>query len=809
MSTDGGAAHAAPLMGQSVPRREDARLLTGHGHYTADVNRPGQLYAVMLRSPHAHARLRAVRTDAARQVPGVAAIYTGAQLAGRIAPIPTAWIPPGSELALTDHPALADTTVRYVGDGVAMVVAESLAAARQARALIDVDYEPLGAVTSVAEAMDPDAPRVHEGVAGNVALHWRAGSDPAAVERALQDAEVRVRETIRQQRLIPNPMEPRAAVAEFDAADEALTLWVTSQNPHIHRLLVAGVLGLAEHRVRIIAQDVGGGFGSKIACYPDEVLVAFAARDLGRPVKWVEDRREHFTATTHGRDHVDEVVLAGRRDGTLTALAVRTQANLGAYLSTAAPGVPTILFGLIANGPYDIPVAATEVYGVYTHTTPVDAYRGAGRPEATFLIERLVDRFAHEIGMDPVEVRRKNLVRADRFPYTNAFGITYDSGRYEEALDRALEHLDVGAFRREQADAARQGRLVGLGVSTYVEMCGLGPSEVAGAVGFQGGLWEHALVRVLPTGKVMVMTGISPHGQGEETTFAQVVADRLGCAMQDIEVLHGDTQLVSMGWGTYGSRSTAVGGGALSVALDRVVDKARKIAAHVLEADVEDVALEAGRFAVRGVPDRAVSFADVAQKAHLAWSLPEGVEPGLEAEASYNPSNFTYPFGTHLAVVEVDPDTGETTLQRYLAVDDCGPRINPMIVDGQVRGGIVQGIGQALWEGAAYDAQGQLLTGSLMDYALPKARWLPPIETDFTETPAPHNPLGVKGVGETGTIAATPTIVNAVMDALGSLGIHHLDMPLTPERVWRAIQDARAAAPLGAAGAGEGGGMRS
>ena len=795
--------HPSSPMGQPIPRREDARLLTGHGHYTADVNRPGQVYAVMLRSPHAHAHIRSIRTDAARAVAGVAAIYTGTDVAGRIAPIPTAWIPPGSDLAITDHPALADTTVRYVGDGVAMVVAESLESAREARALIDVDYEPLGAVTSVADAMREGAPRVHEGVSQNVALHWRAGSDPSAVDHALKSAEVVVRQTIVQQRLVPNPMEPRAAVAEFDAAAEALTLWVTSQNPHIHRPLVAGVLGLAEHRVRVIAQDVGGGFGSKIACYPDEVLVAYAARDLGRPVKWVEERREHFVATTHGRDHVDEVELAGRRDGTLTALRVRTQANLGAYLSTAAPGVPTILFGLIANGPYDIPVAATEVYGVYTHTTPVDAYRGAGRPEATFLIERLVDRFAREIGMDPVAVRAKNLVTDERFPYTNAFGITYDSGRYHASLDRALEHLDLGAFRREQAAAARHGRLLGLGVSTYVEMCGLGPSEVAGAVGFQGGLWEHALVRVLPTGKVMVMTGISPHGQGEETTFAQVVADRLGCALDDIDVMHGDTQLVSMGWGTYGSRSTAVGGGALSVALDRVVDKARKIAAHVLEADVEDLAFREGRFAVQGVPDRSVAFTDVAQKAHLAWSLPEGVEPGLEAEASYNPSNFTYPFGTHVAVVEVDPDTGDIDVQRYLAVDDCGPRINPLIVEGQVRGGIVQGIGQALWEGAAYDAQGQLLTGSLMDYALPKARWLPPIETDFTETPAPHNPLGVKGVGETGTIAATPTIVNAVMDALAPMGIHHIDMPLTPERVWRAIQDARATAPAVT------GGMRS
>jgi carbon-monoxide dehydrogenase large subunit len=774
------------IVGQSIARREDARLITGRGHYTADVSRPGQLHAVMLRSPHAHARIRGVKTDAARGYPGVQAVYVGADLTGRVGSIPTAWLPPGSGLAVTDHPAIAVDTVRYVGDAVAMVVADSVEAARRARNLIEVDYEVLPAVVSVTDAVLDDAPRVHAALPDNVALHWKAGN---GVDDAFRDAEVVVHRTIVQQRLIPNPMEPRAAVAEYDPASESLTLWATSQNPHIHRLLVSGLLGLAEHRVRVIARDVGGGFGSKIACYPDEVLVAFAARELGRPVKWVEERREHFLITTHGRDHVQEVDLAGKRDGTITAIRVKALANMGAYLSTAAPGVPTILFGLIVNGAYHIPNAAVEVIGLYTNTTPVDAYRGAGRPEATFLIERMVDAFAREIGMDPVAVRQKNLVREEQFPYTNPFGITYDSGRYHLALEHALNTLDLARFRQEQAEARRAGRLLGLGVTTYVEMCGLGPSEVAGAVGFQGGLWEHALVRVLPTGKVMVMTGTSPHGQGEETTFAQVVADRLGCPIEDVEIIHGDTDQVSMGWGTYGSRSTAVGGGALSVALDRVVDKASRIAAHALEASLEDLQFDGGRFLVRGVPDRALTFPEVALKAHLAWSMPAGVEPGLEAQASYNPTNFTYPFGTHIAVVEVDPETGQVDLKRYLAVDDCGPRINPMIVEGQVRGGIVQGIGQALWEGAVYDQSGQLITGSLMDYAMPKARFLPPIESAFTETPAPHNPLGVKGVGETGTIAATPTVVNAVLDALEPLGIRDLDMPLTPERVWRAVRE--------------------
>jgi carbon-monoxide dehydrogenase large subunit len=773
------------VIGQALRRREDARLVVGRGQFTDDLQLPGMCYAAILRSPHAHARIVNIDTTAAAAQPGVVAVYTGDDVRRRTTPIPTAWIPPGADLKTTPHWALAIDTVRYVGDGVAMVVAESREAARDALDLIAVEYEPLPAVVGQVEAMAEGAPRVHEDVPGNVAFHWTVGNDP---DPEFQSAPVVVRQSFVQQRLIPNPMETRAALAQYDAATGTLTVWLTSQNPHIHRFLLSGILGIPEHRLRVVAPDVGGGFGSKIACYPDEVLTAFAARELGRPVKWTEQRSEHFLVTTHGRDHVQEVELAGTRDGEIRAIRVKAIANLGAYLSTAAPGVPTILFGLIVTGAYRIPRASCEVYGVYTNTTPTDAYRGAGRPEATYLIERMVDLYAREIGMDPVEVRRKNLVSRDEFPYVNAFGITYDSGDYHQALAKALELLDYEGFRREQDALRAQGIYRGVGFSTYVEMCGLGPSQVAGAVGFQGGLWESATVRVHPSGKVTVFTGASPHGQGEETTFAQIVADKLGVPVDDIDIVHGDTDRVVMGWGTYGSRTLAVGGNALAVATDRVIEKARRVAAHLLEVAPEDVEFAEGRYHVKGLPDRAVPFQTAALHAHLAWNLPAGLEPGLEASAFYDPTNFTYPFGCHVAVVDVDGDTGDVSLVRYIAVDDCGRQINPRIVEGQVHGGVAQGVGQALWEGAVYDANGQLLTASFMDYAMPKARFFPRIETASTVTPAPHTPLGVKGVGETGTIAATPAVVNAVMDALAPLGITHLDMPLKPEKIWRAIR---------------------
>jgi carbon-monoxide dehydrogenase large subunit len=777
------------LFGAAVRRREDPRLITGHGLFVDDIRLPGMLYAAILRSPHAHARIRRIDVSRARALPGVVAVYTGQDLRGKVGAIPCAWLIPNADLKVPEHPPLAVDTVRYVGDGVAVVVAEDRGIARDALDLIEVDYEVLPAVTDAEQAMAPGAPQLHASVPGNVAFHWKvSGGD---VEAAFRAADVIVRQRFINQRLIPNAMETRAALAQYNPGSGELTLWMTSQNPHIHRVLLSGVLGMPEHKIRVIAPDVGGGFGSKIHHYPDEAIVCFLARELGRPVKWVEDRRENFIATTHGRDHIQDVELAARRDGTILGLRAIVRANLGAYLSTAAPGIPTILFGLMLSGAYRIPNIHCEVYGVLTNTTPVDAYRGAGRPEATYLVERMVDLLAREIGLDPVEVRRRNFIPASAFPYTVATGITYDSGNYEATLDRALALVDYQKFREEQAQARAQGRYLGIGFSTYVEICGLGPSQVAGAVGFQGGLWESAVVRVHPTGKVSVFTGSSPHGQGEETTFAQIVADELGIPLDDIEVIHGDTDAIPMGWGTYGSRTTAVGGSAIALAARRVREKARKIAAHLLEAAEEDVEFQAGRFFVRGVPDRAKTIQEVALAAYLAWNLPPGLEPGLEASSFFDPSNFVYPFGAHVAIVEIDPETGKVRLRRYVAVDDCGPVINPKIVDGQVHGGVAQGVAQALYEAAIYDQNGQLLTGSLMDYAVPKADDLPPIETDRTETPSPVNPLGVKGVGETGTIAATPAVVNAVCDALAPLGITHIDMPLWPEKIWRIMRQAQ------------------
>lgn len=780
----------ATVFGQMLKRKEDPRLITGNGQFADDVVLPGMLYASIRRSPHAHARIVQVDVEAAAQTPGVVAVYTGKDLVGKIGLIPTAWLPPESNIKTTAHHALAVDKVRYVGDGVALVVAESRYAAKDAAEKINVQYDVLPAVVDQEEALQAGQPLLHDDAEGNLAFHWTAGSIPNEV---FDQAEVVVRQRFRQQRLIPNPMEPRAAVADYNPGTGGLTLWATSQNPHIHRLLLSGILGLPEHKIRIMSIDVGGGFGAKIACYPDEALVAYASRDLGRPVKWSEDRRENFMTTTHGRDMILDVELAGKRDGTFTALRVKNIANMGAYLSTAGPGVPTILFGLILPGPYKIPLAAVDVYGVFTNTTPTDAYRGAGRPEATYILERAVDMFAEKIGMDPVELREKNLLTSDAFPYNNALGLQYDSGNYQQALHNALETIDYHGFRKKQAEARKAGKYLGIGTTTYVEICGLGPSQVAGAVGFQGGLWESAKVRVHPSGKITVFTGTSPHGQGEETTFAQIVAGRLGVPVDDVEIVHGDTDRIAMGWGTYGSRSTPVGGNAIAIATERVVEKAKKIAAHMLEVAEDDLDFIEGNFQVKGAPSRKASIQEVTLQAYLAWNLPAGVEPALEGETFYDPVNFCYPFGTHIALVEVDAETGEIDIQRYVAVDDPGPVINPLIAEGQVHGGIVQGIGQALWEGAIYDDQGQLLTGTFMDYAMPKARFFPMIEASFTETPAPHNPLGVKGIGETGTIASTPTVVNAVMDALRPFGVGEIDMPLTPEKVWRAIQKGRAA----------------
>jgi carbon-monoxide dehydrogenase large subunit len=779
----------ATLFGSGIRRREDPRLITGRATYTDDVKLPGLLYAAVLRSNYAHATLTRVDVARARTAAGVVAVYTGADLEGKVGTVPCAWNVPNCDLKVPPHPLLAVDRVRYVGDGIALVVAESRAAARDALDLIDVEYEPLAAVVDPERATETGAPQLHAAVPNNIAFTWKVAGGDAA--RAFAEASVRVEQRIVHPRLLPTAMEPRAACASYNPGTGQLTCWVTSQNPHIHRFLLSVMLKLPEHKIRVIAPEVGGGFGSKIPAYADEALVCFASLALGRPVKWTEDRSENYKATIHGRDHVAYVELCGTRDGRITGLRTRVYAGLGAYASTAAPGVPTILHGLMYSGPYMIPNIEGTVYGVYTTATPVDAYRGAGRPEATFLLERMINLYAQKIGMDPVEVRRKNLIPKDKFPYTVATGLTYDSGDYHRALDTALQLLDYKKFRAEQARARKAGRYLGVGVTTYCEICGLGPSQVAGAVGFGGGLYDSAVVRVYPTGVVRAYIGAKPHGQGEETTFAQIVAEEFGVPVENVEIVAGDTEATPQGWGTYGSRTTAVCGSAVKVAAQRVKEKAKKIAAHLLEASEADLEWRDGKFAVRGSPDKAKSFAELALMANVAWNLPPGVEPGLEAAAFFDPSNFVYPFGTHICTVEVDVETGEVKILRYIAVDDCGPQINPMIVAGQVHGGVVQGLGEALQEQAVYDDDGQLLTGTLLDYAVPKASQVPAIETAHTVTPSPVNPLGVKGVGETGTIASVPTVVNAVCDALAPLGVTHIDKPLTPARVWAAIQRAR------------------
>jgi carbon-monoxide dehydrogenase large subunit len=774
------------VFGSGIRRREDPRLITGTATYTDDIVLPGMVHAAILRSPHAHARIKRIDTTRARTAPGVLAVFSAADTEHALKPMPCLWLVPNSDLKVGVYPLLAKDVVRYVGDCVAVVVADTRYQAQDAIDLIDVDYEPLPAVVEPKRASEHGAPQIHTDIPQNQAFHWTvAGGD---IDAAFAKADVVVKERIVQQRLIPTAIEPRSAVAQFLPATGELTLWNTTQNPHIVRFACSVVTGVPEDKLRVIAPEVGGGFGSKIAQYPGDFLTVFCAMKLGRPVKWTETRRENYLATTHGRDHVQDVELAATRDGKILGLRCSVWAGMGAYLSTAAPGIPTILHGLMLSGPYDVPAVKEDVYGVYTNTTPVEAYRGAGRPEATFMLERMIDRLARELKLDPVEVRRRNLLPPFENGRTVVTGLTYDSGNYQRALDKALAQAGYDDLRAEQARLRKEGRYLGIGVSTYVEICGLGPSQVAGAVGFQGGLWESAIVRFHPTGKVNVFIGASPHGQGEETTFAQIVASELGVDVNDVKVVHGDTDNTPMGWGTYGSRTTAVGGAALATAVSKIKEKAKRLTAHLLEAAPEDIEYENGRFFVKGTPSRYKTIQDVALMANVAWNMPQGMEAGLEATSFYDPPNFVYPFGAHVAVVEIDGDTGRVDLRKYVAVDDCGPQINPMIVEGQVHGGVVQGIGQALWEGAVYDESGQLLTGSLLDYALPRADVLPDIDVQSTVTRSPHHPLGVKGIGEAGTIASTVTVYNAVADALEPFGSSELVMPLTPERVWRAMQ---------------------
>jgi aerobic carbon-monoxide dehydrogenase large subunit len=776
---------ATPLVGSRIKRREDPRLIMGRGTYVDDVQLPRMTYAAILRSPYAHARILRITVDKAKALPGVVAVLTGADLQGKN--VPCGWTLPDMKVA--PHPALAVGKVRYTGDAVAVVVAEERYLARDALDLIEVDYEPLPVVVDAEKAIEAGAPQLHDEVPHNTTFVWKvAGGD---IDRAFREAEVVVKERIVNQRLIPNAIEPRGMVAQYIPGSGDLTLWTATQIPHLVRLLLSMVTGMPEHKVRVIAPEVGGGFGSKLYLYPEEVIVATLAKVTGRPVKWIEERRENYVATTHGRDHVQYVEVAAKRDGTITGLRVKSIANMGAYLSTFAPGIPTILFGLMLAGNYRLPNISCEVVGVHTNTTPVDAYRGAGRPEATYLVERAVDLMARELGMDPAEIRRRNFVPANAFPHTTATGVTYDSGNYQPTLDKALEIAGYQQLRQEQARARAEGKYLGIGVTTYVEICGMAPSQVLGAVGAGAGGWESATVRVHPTGKVTVYSGASAHGQGHETAFSQIVADGLGIPFEDVEVVHGDTAQVQFGIGTFGSRSAAVGGMAVQMCLQKIEDKAKKIAAHLLEAAEADLVFEGNQFFVKGTPGRGMNIQQVAFAAYVPHKYPTGLEPGLEATSFYDPSNFTWPFGTHVAVVEVDPETGVIKLRRYIAVDDCGRVINPLLVDGQIHGGLAQGIAQALYEEAVYDENGQLVSGSLMDYAIPKADDLVNFELDRTETPSPVNALGVKGIGEAGTIASSAAIVNAVVDALAPLGVKHLDMPLKPERVWQAIQQAQ------------------
>ncbi len=782
-------------IGASVRRREDLRFLSGRGRYTDDINRPGQLYAFIRRSDRPHARIAGIDTQPAKTAPGVIAVFTGADMqADNIGGVPCGWQihnKDGSPMAEPTHPVLAVGKVRHVGDPVAVVVAETRQQAKDGAEQIVLDYADLPAVANLRDAVTPGAALVHDEVAGNICYDWHLG-DKALVDQAFANAAKTVKLDLTNNRLIPNAMEPRAAIGDFDTSSGDFTLYTTSQNPHVIRLLMgAFVLHIPENRLRVVAPDVGGGFGSKIFHYAEEAIVTWAAGKVHRPVKWTAERTESFMSDAHGRDHESTAELALDAQGNFLALRVQTLANMGAYLSTFATSVPTYLYATLLAGVYKTPAIYAEVKAVFTNTVAVDAYRGAGRPEATFLLERLVDVAARETGMDRVEIRRRNFIPADAFPYQTPVALQYDSGDYGATLDAALKAADVAGFEARRTAAASRGKLRGIGFSTYVEACGIAPSSVVGSLGARAGLYECANIRVHPTGSVTVFTGSHSHGQGHETTFAQLVHEQLGVPTEQIEIVHGDTAKIPFGMGTYGSRSLAVGGSAMVKAMDKVIAKGRKIAAHMLEAAVEDVEFKDGKFTVAGT-DRSKVFAEVSLAAYVPHNYPiEELEPGLEETAFYDPKNFTFPGGCHIAEVEVDAETGVPEVVGFVAVDDLGRIINPMIVEGQVQGGVAQGIGQALLEGAIYDRSGQLVTGSMMDYAMPRADDLPFITVGTEMTLCTHNPLGAKGCGEVGAIGSPPAIINAVVDALRDYGVRHIDMPATPQKVWSIIQAGR------------------
>ena len=782
------------FIGASVRRKEDYRFLTGSGQYTDDVNPPNHVHAFFLRSPHAHAKIRRIDTAKAKAAPGVVAVYTGDDLTG-VNGLPCGWLITGTDgkpMNEPPHPVLAQGKVRYVGDLVALVVAESPNQAKDAAELIDVDYEVLPAVVNVVDALKPGAPQIHEGAPGNKCYTWALG-DKAAVDAAFAKAARVTKLDIVNNRLVPNAIEPRAAVASFSRADDSYTLYVANQNPHVERLLMtAFVLGLPEHKVRVIAPDVGGGFGSKIYLYAEETAMVWASKRVNRPIKWAAERSESFLADAHGRDHVTHAELALDKDGKFLAMRVHTIAAMGAYLSTFATCIPTILYATLLAGQYTTPVIYAEVTATFTNTAPVDAYRGAGRPEATYVVERLVHQAGVDLGIAQDEIRRRNFIRS--FPYQTPVALVYDTGAYDATLDGAMKMADVAGFAARKAEATKRGKLRGIGYASYIEACGIAPSNVAGALGARAGLFEAGEVRVHPTGSVTVFTGSHSHGQGHETTFAQVVAGKLGIPIENVDVVHGDTGRVLFGMGTYGSRSLAVGGTAIVKALDKIVAKGKKIAAHLLEAAETDIEFKDGKFTVAGT-DKSKAFGEIALAAYVPHNYPlDRLEPGLNEMAFYDPTNFTFPAGTHICEVEVDPDTGTVQIVNFSACDDFGNIINPMIVEGQVHGGLTQGIGQAMLECCVYDKDsGQLLTGSLMDYALPRADDVPSFKVETRVTPCTHNPLGAKGCGEAGAIGAPAAFMNAMHDALAAAGVKYLDMPATPHRVWQAIRSAKAA----------------
>src|SRR5579863_8209127 len=781
---------SATGIGAAVRRTEDHRFITGKGRFTADIDRPGQACAYFVRSPHAHARIRNIDTKAAAAMAGVLAVLTGAELsADKIGSLICGWLihsKDGTPMKMAPHPALATGKACHVGDPVAVVVAETLSQAQDAAEKVVCDFEVLPAVVDPAKAQHKGTPQIHEVAPGNTIYQWHLG-DAAAVAAAFKSAKHVTRLDILNNRLVPNAMEPRAAIGEYDAGSDSFTLWNTSQNPHVARLVISAFVGVApEHKLRVVAPDVGGGFGSKIFIYPEEVVALWAAKRIGRPVKWVSDRSEAFLADAHGRDHVTHAEMAFDADGKITALRAKTIANLGAYMSTFSSSVPTYLYATLLSGQYDIPQIYCEVDAVYTNTGPVDAYRGAGLPEATFVVERLVEVGARELGQDPADLRKKNFI--NKFPHQTPVIMAYDAGDYNASLKKAMELADYKGFAKRKREAARHGKLRGIGLSTYIEACGIAPSQAVGSLGAGVGLWESAEVRVNPTGSVEVLTGSHAHGQGHETTFAQLVSERLGISIDDVSIVHGDTDKVQFGMGTYGSRSGAVGMSAVVKALDKVEAKARKVAAYMLEAAEGDIEFKDGKFSVAGT-DRSAAWGDVTLNAYIAHKFSgQELEPGLKEGAFYDPTNFTFPAGCHICEVEIDTETGTTDIVGWTAVDDFGVLINPMIVEGQVHGGIAQGVGQALCEGAVYDKAGQLVTGSFMDYAMPRADYFPPLHVDTTVTRCPSNPLGIKGCGEAGAIAAPAAVINAITDALGT---EEVVMPATPSVVWAALKKSK------------------